>query len=393
MSVSTFVQPVATNNEHFSLCTALAKQHGTPLLVLDVNQVRENYLALANALPNVALHYALKPLPHIDVVNALNELGGCFDLATNGEVDLVAQANVMPSQVIHTHPIKRISDIEHAVTYGCSTFVFDSENELYKFEKYSDKVELLLRLSFPNKDAAADLSKKFGVTVTDALPLLKKAKELGIRVRGLSFHVGSQTMDPQKYVHAIEQCKTVFEMALAQGVGTMNTLDIGGGFPVSYTGNPIDINEFCAPIRAALATWPETTHFIAEPGRFIVASAMTHVMSVMGQSQRGNLRWYYMDDGVYGAFSGRVYGEPEQRFYTQYSTEFAAGEPSVLAGPTCDSIDVIGDNVLLPALHDGDLVFTQNMGAYSWTTSTDFNFFAKAQLISLNSTMLIAEVG
>ncbi|MFY8272817.1 type III PLP-dependent enzyme [Pseudoalteromonas sp. SSDWG2] len=393
MSVSTLVQPFATNNEHFSLCAALAKQHGTPLLVLDVDKVRANYMQLTQALPNVALHYALKPLPHIDVVQALNELGGCFDLATNGEVDLVAQAGVDASAVIHTHPIKRISDIEHALHYGCTTFVFDSENELNKFVPYSDSVELLLRLSFPNKDAAADLSKKFGVAPSAALPLLKRAKELGIRVRGLSFHVGSQTMDAGKYVYAIEQCKAVFEAALDAGIGAMNTLDIGGGFPVSYTGQDIDIYDYCAPIRAALAAWPETVHFIAEPGRFIVANAMTHVMSVMGQSQRGDATWYYMDDGVYGAFSGRVYGEPEQRFFTQYSTEFAAGEPSVLAGPTCDSIDVIGERVLLPALQDGDLVFTQNMGAYTWTTSTDFNFFAKAELISLNNTLMVAQVG
>ncbi|MEM0515395.1 type III PLP-dependent enzyme [Pseudoalteromonas sp. YIC-827] len=390
MSVSTLAQPFATNNEHLSLCTALAKQHGTPLLVLDLNQVRENYLQLANALPNVALHYALKPLPHIDVVHTLNELGGSFDLATNGEVDLVAQAGVAPSQVIHTHPIKRVSDIEHALSYGCTTFVFDSENELHKFVPYRDQVELLLRLSFPNKDAAADLSKKFGVIRADALPLLKRAKELGIRVRGLSFHVGSQTMDAGKYVHAIEQCKIVFEGAVAEGLGAMNTLDIGGGFPVSYSGQPIDIFEFCAPIRDALSSWPDTVQFIAEPGRFIVASAMTHVMSVMGQSKRGGTTWYYMDDGVYGAFSGRVYGEPDQRFYSLAHEDV---QPCVLTGPTCDSIDVISDNCLMPALADGDLVFTENMGAYTWTTSTEFNFFAKATLISLQPSLMVAQVG
>ncbi|QFU05434.1 Lysine/ornithine decarboxylase [Pseudoalteromonas sp. THAF3] len=390
MSVSSLRAPAHSFTEQFVQADQLANQYGTPLLVLDIDRVRENYLALHAALPGVTLHYALKPLPHADVVRALDALGGSFDLATNGEVDVVAQCAVPASKTIHTHPVKRVADIEHALAYGCNTFVFDCANELHKFAPYNHEVELLLRLSFLNEDAAADLSKKFGVTPAQALPLLHQAHSMGIRVRGLSFHVGSQTRDPHKYVAAIEQCKEVFELARRAGLPAMNTLDIGGGFPVSYQNDNIDIDSYCAPIREALAQWPQTTHFIAEPGRYIVASAMVHVMSVMGQSLRGGKPWYYMDDGVYGAFSGRVYGEPAQRFYTLHQ---APEQPCVLAGPTCDSIDVITEHVNMAQLQDGERVFTANMGAYTWTTSTDFNFFAKAPVISVDSAVSMAQLG
>ncbi|TKB45609.1 type III PLP-dependent enzyme [Thalassotalea mangrovi] len=364
------------------LAESLVQQFGSPLLVLDCDIVRTQYHALQQALPNVDLHYALKPLPHPAVVSTLLAEGAYFDLATNGEVDLVASVGVPADRTIQTHPIKRDSDIRHALTYGCNVFVVDNVNELEKFEPYKGQVELLVRVSFPNADVLADLSKKFGCRPEHALALIERAFALGIRIKGLSFHVGSQTKSGEKYATAIRRCQAIMNQVITAGLPPLSTLDIGGGFPVKYTPDVIGINEFCAPIRQALNELPETVRVIAEPGRYIVAPAVTNIASVMGQAERNGQTWYYLDDGIYGSFSGLMFDEAKYQITSlTQSTEIY---PAVLAGPTCDSIDVIADSILLPKLANNDLIISSMMGAYCSCTATDFNFFKRAEFVVLN---------
>ncbi|WP_375277114.1 type III PLP-dependent enzyme [Pseudoalteromonas marina] len=371
-----YVQPTNTHIEQ------LAAQFGAPLMVLDCEAIRRQYHALKNALPGVVLHFALKPLPLAAVVRTLLEEGASFDLATSGEVDLVASQGVPSERTIHTHPIKRDSDIRDALAYGCTVFVVDNINELEKFIAYKDQAEILVRLSFRNKDAFADLSKKFGCSPDAAIDIISYAQQLGIRIKGLSFHVGSQSPNPTKYVEAINACAKVINKVSELGLPALSTLDIGGGFPVPYSADVLPINVFCAPINAALAQLPETMQIIAEPGRFIVASSVTSVASVMGQAQREGRTWYYLDDGIYGSFSGLMFDE------AAYPIDSAKqdGErfESVLAGPTCDSIDVVSDSIMLPKLNNGDLIISRMMGAYTLATATDFNFFKRAEVIVLN---------
>ncbi|UPQ88724.1 type III PLP-dependent enzyme [Vibrio sinaloensis] len=364
------------------LIQSSVEQFGAPLLLLDCDVVRQQYRALSRALPNVTLHFALKPLPHPAVVQTLLAEGASFDLATSGEVELVAEQGVPAERTIHTHPIKRDRDIRDALAYGCRVFVVDNLNELEKFIAYKDEVELLVRLSFRNSDAFADLSKKFGCSPEQALKLIAQAQQWNIRIKGLSFHVGSQTMNPQKYVDAIHTCRTVMEQVVAQGLPALSTLDIGGGFPVSYNSQVMPIELFCQPINQALALLPDTVQVIAEPGRFIVAQAMTSVASVMGQAERDGQIWYYLDDGIYGSFSGLMFDDAKYPLTTlKHEGDYL---PSVLAGPTCDSIDVIAENIMLPKLSNGDLVVGRMMGAYTSATATDFNFFKRAQTVLLN---------
>ena len=371
-----YVQPTNTHIEQ------LAAQFGAPLMVLDCEAIRRQYHALKNALPGVVLHFALKPLPLAAVVRTLLEEGASFDLATSGEVDLVASQGVPSERTIHTHPIKRDSDIRDALAYGCTVFVVDNINELEKFIAYKDQAEILVRLSFRNKDAFADLSKKFGCSPDAAIDIISYAQQLGIRIKGLSFHVGSQSPNPTKYVEAINACAKVINKVSELGLPALSTLDIGGGFPVPYSADVLPINVFCAPINVALAQLPETMQIIAEPGRFIVASSVTSVASVMGQAQREGKTWYYLDDGIYGSFSGLMFDE------AAYPIDSAKqdGErfESVLAGPTCDSIDVVSDSIMLPKLNNGDLIISRMMGAYTLATATDFNFFKRAEVIVLN---------
>ena len=362
----------------------LIATYGSPLLVLDQAAVRKQYRSLVNALPGVRMHYALKPLPHSAVVATLKAEGCGFDLATNGEVGVMLENQITPDDCIHTHPIKRDGDIRYALEYGCKVFVFDNPVELDKFIPYQDKAQLLLRVSFPNPETKVDLSKKFGCTPEAALPLLRKAKSMGLNVIGLSFHVGSQVPNARRHVEAITSCNQIIRDAAAEGI-TLQVLDIGGGFPVNYGADGTDFNiyDFCAPIREALSQTPEGIRKLAEPGRFICAPCMTSVASVMGKAERFGRTWYYLDDGLYGSYSGQLF----DHINYPKSAPYAVGEakPAVLAGPTCDSIDVIADDIDLPDMNVGDVIIGKMMGAYTWASATEFNFFRKASILVVDS--------
>jgi ornithine decarboxylase len=360
----------------------LAARFGSPLLVVDCEQVRRQYRALRDALPGVDLHYALKPLPHASVVATLRDEGAFFDLATTGEVELVKAQGIAPERCIHTHPIKRDSDSLDALRFGVTTFVADNPDEIRKFARYRKRAELLLRVCFRSPTAVCDLSKKFGCDPGAVLGLIEQARRLGVRVRGLSFHVGSQATDPSKYIEAIQACTNLIAEALLAGLPSLEVLDIGGGFPVPYTDAVMPIDEFCAPIRAALAKLPKHVRVIAEPGRFIAAPAAIAVSSVMGKAKRDGRWWYYLDDGLYGSYSGQLFDHA--KYPVAALREGGELFESVLAGPTCDSIDVIDDNIVLPELEVGDLVVGRMMGAYTWASATDFNFFKRAKVVVMN---------
>ena len=234
---------------------ALVTQFGSPLFVIDCERLRRQYRVLAQALPGVDLHYALKPLPDRTVVQVLAREGSWFDLATSGEVDLVRDAGIPPSRCIHTHPIKRGTDIRHALDRGIATFVVDNAEEMAKFVACRKRVRLLLRLSFRNPDTLIDLSRKFGCDADAAVGLVEHADRLGLRVAGLSFHAGSQLLRPDKYVEAIGTCAGIMAEARTRGFG-LEVLDIGGGFPIDYLEPAPPIGAFCAPIREALARLP-----------------------------------------------------------------------------------------------------------------------------------------
>jgi ornithine decarboxylase len=363
------------------LC-ALAAEAGTPLLVLDCNVIRNQYLALKSALPGVDLFYALKPMPHPAVVATLRDLGCGFDVATAGEIAVVRSQGVAPDRCIHTHPIKRDAEIRSALRFGIRTFVVDNPDEIRKFVPYRRRASLLLRLSFRSPSAVVDLSRKFGCEPTAAVPLVDFARGLGIRVRGLSFHVGSQVRDPAKYVEAIHACRAVAAALEERDLGPIDMLDIGGGFPIPYGGPTVPISRFCRPIRRALATLPRGLRVVAEPGRYIVGPAGTCVTAVVGRAQREGRWWYYLDDGLYGSFSGQLFD------HALYPVESLGGsgphQPSVLAGPTCDSIDVVHEDIPLPMLEVGDLVAGRMMGAYTAASATEFNFIPRARVVAVN---------
>jgi ornithine decarboxylase len=360
----------------------LVREFGSPLVILDCERVRVQFRKLKKALPAVDLHYALKPMPHAAVVQTVIAEGGWLDLATSGEVQLAQRLGVSPGRCIHTHPIKRPQDIATALHFGVRTFVADNPDEVRKFSRLGAQAELLLRVSFRSPGAVCDLSRKFGCDPEDLLPLARLAAELGIPVRGLSFHVGSQAADATGHLEALQACARLLAAARRERLGPCDTLDIGGGFPIDYAQPVQDISRFCAPLRAAIARLPRRVRVIAEPGRYIVGPSAIGVASVMGRARREGHWWYYLDDGLYGSYSGQLFDHA--RYPVEPLRNGAERLPSVLAGPTCDSIDVIAENLMLPPLQAGDLLVGRAMGAYTWASASEFNFYPKATVVAVN---------
>ncbi|MCX7552333.1 type III PLP-dependent enzyme [Marinicella sp. S1101] len=360
----------------------LAAQHGTPTVIIDQDIITRQYQNLIKALPQVKMRYAIKALPHPEVVKHLAQLGCGFDLATAGEIELLRSLSLDAADTIHTHPIKKDSEIRHAIEFGCQYFVVDNSHELDKFIAYKDQVELLIRVNFRNQDAVVDLSRKFGCELTKLPALVAQAKSLGINIVGLSFHVGSQVPAPYAHVEAIEQCLDVFA-----NMPEVNwkILDIGGGFPIEYTGPGPVIEDFCAPINAALQAVGSEVEVLAEPGRYIAGPSAIQLLSVVGMAQRGARTWYYLDDGVYGVLSGQMFDHAKYPIAPLKSHDMTQGlMPSVLAGPTCDSIDVIDDDIVLPPLEIGDIFVVTQVGAYSLASATEFNLYPKANALWLS---------
>lgn len=356
---------------------ALVAEHGSPLLVYDPAVVTQRYRALQQALPGVTFFYAVKALPSEHVIRTIDKLGGGFDVASGGETELLLREDVFGRRTIHTHPIKKDSEIRSALRYGATTFVVDNEYELTKFTPYRSRVGILIRVSFRSPGAIVDLSRKFGCAWEDVPALISKAQSLGIHVKGLSFHVGSQCSDAAKHVEAIERCA---ELMRNDQAAPMSVLDIGGGFPTDYAREGLDLIEFCAPIRNALSQLPKDWDVIAEPGRVLVAPAVISITTIVGKSVRDGVHWYYLDDGVYGSFSGQIYDHAE---YPLQVLKDGPTHTSVLAGPTCDSIDIVAESVQLPELEPGDLIIGHEMGAYTAATKTRFNLLPDAKFINL----------
>jgi ornithine decarboxylase len=352
----------------------LVARHGTPLLVLDPSRVAEQYQLLRRALPDVRPYYAVKALAHRAALAAVRDAGGFFDVASPGEAALVAELGVAPERCIYTHPVKKAADVVAAVRAGIRTFVFDNERELEKFAGLEDRVELLLRLGYRTPQALIDLSYKFGARPDEALDLVRAARRRGLRVTGLSFHPGSQLAGVEPLLRDIRSAAMLLDCLADVGVH-LEVLDIGGGLPVPYDTAVPHLESFVSAIEDELRPLTERgIQVISEPGRFVAAPAMVAVAAVVGGSRRGGMPWYYLDDGLYGSFSNVL---SEHVHPTIYAYDDGPDErdavPSVLAGPTCDSSDVITTGAMLPPLDVGDLVVAPYMGAYTSVTASGFN--------------------
>lgn len=323
-------------------------------------------------------HYAVKALAHDAVIGALDESGCGFDVATGDELALLAHRGVDARRIIHTHPIKKPSEIAAAIAAGVRTFVIDNDVELAKFADAPADVRLLVRLAYRSPRAKTDLSSKFGVGAFEAEHLVATAKKRGQRIAGFSFHVGSQLDDPERFAEAAAETLALMDDLERRFGMRFDTLDLGGGFPVAYDAPVASIEQVAALLRPVLEPHAGRLDIIAEPGRVLVAESMTLVTSVVGVAERGDGRWYYLDDGVYGSYSNVLAEDVHPLVLAEKELRDGASNATThrwatLGGPTCDSSDVIAREVLLPELGVGDLLVSPAMGAYTTVTATRFN--------------------
>uniref|UniRef100_A0A3Q3SD06 ornithine decarboxylase n=1 Tax=Mastacembelus armatus TaxID=205130 RepID=A0A3Q3SD06_9TELE len=365
--------------------------------ICDLGDVLKKHLRWMRALPRVTPFYAVKCNDSQAVVRTLASQGIGFDCASKAEIQMVQSLGVDPSRIIYANPCKQVSQIKYAATHGVQMMTFDSEVELMKVARCHDNAKLVLRIATDDSKAVCRLSVKFGAPLKACRSLLERAKELGLDVVGVSFHVGSGCTDPRSFTQAIADAHCVFAMGNELGFG-MNLLDIGGGFPGSDD-SPIKFEEITAVINPALEKYfPVDTavKIIAEPGRFYVASAYTLVVNIIakkvimdeesgsdeedeGASEKTLM--YYVNDGVYGSFNCILFDhahclptlhkkpKPDEVMY-----------PCSIWGPTCDGLDRIVEQCNLPELQVGDWLVFENMGAYTVAAASTFNGFQRPDI-------------
>jgi len=370
----------------------LARQHGTPLLVVDHDELRRNYAVFRKHLPRVQAYYAVKAFPDPAVVKTLFDAGASFDVASLPEFRIVyANIRGLPARerqnwiwdkIIYAHPIKDEKTLRQLNRYQ-PLVTYDNAEEIRKIRAFAPRAGLALRLKVPNTGAMVELSSKFGAAPGEAVDLILEADRAGLVVEGLSFHVGSQTTNFENFVQAINLAAGVFQEARERGYTKMNLLDIGGGFPAPYDATVRPFSELARRINAELnRLFPPHIQILAEPGRFMVATAGTAVTRIIGKAVRDGKLCYYLDDGVYHTFSGILFDHCQYRLKA-----FKRGPTQICTvfGPTCDALDVVSMAEELPAnLERGDLLYSPNIGAYSVASSTCFNGFPPAKVLHVN---------
>ncbi len=370
----------------------LAKKHGTPILVVDHDVIRQNYAMFRKHLPRVQAYYAVKAFADPLVVKTLFEAGASFDVASMPELKIVYRyiKNMPPKQrqdwiwdkIIYAHPIKADKTLQELNQYK-PLVTYDNHEEIKKIRKYAPNAGLALRLKVPNTGAMVELSSKFGAAPGEAVDLILEAVRAGLVVEGLSFHVGSQTTNFDNYVQAINLAHSIFQEAKDRGYNKMNLLDIGGGFPAPYDSTVRPFSELAHKINVEIdRLFPKDVQILAEPGRFMVATAATAVSKIIGKAMRDGKVCYYIDDGVYHTFSGILFD------HCQYHlNSFKKGQKQICTvfGPTCDALDVVSmSEELPPNLELGDLLYSSNTGAYTIASSTPFNGFPPAKVVHVN---------
>jgi ornithine decarboxylase len=367
------------------------EQHGTPVCIIDHDKIRENYRTFKKHLPRVQCYYAVKANSSQQIIETLFKEGSSFDVASYNEFMQVYQyikhfekqdkKRFVWDKIIFSNTIKdrqtlaKIKQYKPLVTY-------DNSAEVKKLKDHCNTAGLVIRVKVPDTGSQVEMSTKFGVEPGEAADLIDEAFNAGLKVEGISFHVGSQCTNFDNYTQALSIASELFNDARKKGYG-LNLLDIGGGFPVPYDPQVPDFSKLAGLLNSEFKRlFPEDIEILAEPGRFIAATAAVLVAEIVGKARRGGKIFYHINDGVYHSYSGVVYDHwiPNFSAFKEGKTEICA-----VVGPTCDSFDKITLSAELPAtLEVGDFLYTVNIGAYGTASTTRFNGFDPAKIVHKN---------
>ncbi|PIU58413.1 MAG: type III PLP-dependent enzyme [Deltaproteobacteria bacterium CG07_land_8_20_14_0_80_38_7] len=370
----------------------LAKENGTPLFIIDHEKIRENYRRFKKNLPRIQAYYAVKANSNQEIIKTLFNEGASFDVASYNEFMQVYEYLhtfeekdkdfYVWDKIIFSNTIKDADTLRKIRRYK-PLMTYDNKDEIKKIKENCDTAGLVLRLKVPDTGSQVEMSSKFGADISDAASLIKEVFDIGLKVEGLSFHVGSQCTNFDNYIVALQMTSELLADSRSKGYN-LNIIDLGGGFPVPYDSNSPRFENLAEIIDSECTRlFPKDVEIIAEPGRFMVATAATLVSEIIGKARRDGKIFYHINDGVYHTFSGVVYDHWIPNFHA-----FKKGETEVCAvvGPTCDSFDKISLAEQLPNnLEIGDYLYTENIGAYSIASSTKFNGFTGAKIIHVNN--------
>lgn len=356
---------------------ALAQEYGTPLLVLSLEQIEKNYRLLRTHLPRVKVFYAIKANPHRRILELMRDLGSNFDVASDGEIMELSSLGVDGNRMIYANPMKTVNGLRACRNAGVGKMTFDSAGEIDKMARECPCATVLLRIRIDNSSAHVDLNKKFGAAREQALELLLKARDAGLDAAGIAFHVGSQTTSADPYLYALDIAREIFEEAAAAGM-QLRIMDIGGGFPIPEPKVRFNLQEMLNQINARLDEDFPGVEIWAEPGRFICGTAVNLITSVIGVTERGGQPWYFLDEGLYGTFSGVLFDQWDFKLISFKEGEQVA---ATFAGPSCDSLDIMFRGKMTVRQEEGDLILVPICGAYTSASATTFNGFSKANFV------------
>jgi len=378
-----------------------------PFLVCDIGQVVRQHIKWINSLPRIEPFYAVKCNGDPMLLKTLVTMGTGFDCASKGEISRMLSYGIPPNKIIYANPCKQISHIRFAAEKGIEMMTFDNMDELNKVKKYHPNAKMVLRVLTDDSHSLCKFGIKFGASPSAARELLEKARELGINVIGVSFHVGSGCFNAVAFRDAVLVARNVFDIGKELGFD-FTLLDVGGGFPGSDSEN-ISFDGVCEVLRTAIdENFPSNVRVIAEPGRYYAASAFTLAAQIIARrvvkrdgSDDGLASlndhpsfMYYINEGVYASFNSLMFdhqlAHPRplckngQFFFDEGMSNETEFNCSVW-GPTCDSLDCLTKSASLPELNIGDWLYFDEMGAYTISAASEFNGFIKSRILYTNT--------
>ncbi|MDO8894468.1 MAG: type III PLP-dependent enzyme [Nitrosomonas sp.] len=349
----------------------LKKGYQRPFLLIDRSIVRQKTRRFKTAMPRVHPHYAVKANPDVLVLKTLIEEGAGFEIASIAELDLLMNLGVSAAEIFYSNPMKSRAYLEYAAMKGVEWYVLDSIEELRKIVSVKPDAKMYLRIDTPNIGSDWPLAGKFGTHLADINEIIQEAVKLNADLAGVTFHVGSQCRNPQNWRVGIERAKKVFADMKLAGLNP-RLLNIGGGYPVRHI-KPIPSIEIIAEvINDAIADLPDNIRIMAEPGRYLVSDSAYFVCRVVGTATRNGKRWMYWDAGMFGG----VIEITEGLRYEILTDRKSSDIPWSVAGPTCDSVDILMHDLMLPSdIQEGDFIYIPNAGAYTTAYASNFNGF------------------
>jgi ornithine decarboxylase len=363
----------------------------TPSLVLDFEYINRTYNRFLDAFPGGLVYYALKANANPHIVQLVVDRGGGLEIASLAELELALNAGATGDQIICSNPIKNPVFLRRLQEEGVYAMAVDSTYEVEKVARYAPGSRVYVRLAVDNSGAVLPLAGKFGVDGETALELFDLARALGLEPIGLSFHVGSQCLNPHSWANAIRACSEVWRAAETHG-HQFHFLNIGGGYPAGHyhTATIPTLEEIGAEVMAAVAENIPATRdlmLVLEPGRGLVGESGRLLATVVGKAKRGSDLWLYLDVGVFNGLMETYEGFPPVVRALHDEVE----RPLVrctLAGPSCDSCDVVARDVELPEVHIGERLVFYDTGAYTNEYAAAFNGFPIPEVIELNREMI-----